>query len=70
MSHGGHAPRLASLTRDLLQRWRQTRESWADVKAREFEERFIREIESEVNSTLAAIAQLESVLHRVGQDCE
>ncbi|HOY60177.1 MAG TPA: hypothetical protein PK640_18815 [Verrucomicrobiota bacterium] len=70
MSPGGHAPRLASLTRDLLQRWHQARDSWADAKAREFEERFIREIESEVNATLPAIEQLESVLQRVRQDCE
>jgi len=70
MSPGGHAPRLASLTRDLLQGWHQAGDSWADAKAREFEERFIREIESEVNATLPAIEQLESVLQRVRQDCE
>ena len=70
MSEGGHAARLASLTRELLQRWYQTREVWADGKAREFEERFIREIESEVKATLPAIEQLESILQRVRHDCE
>jgi len=70
MSQGGNAVRLANLTRDLLQRWRQTRESWADPKAVEFEERFLRPIESEVNSALPAIEQLESVLQRVRRDCE
>ena len=70
MSEGGNAARLANLTRELLQRWQQTREVWSDRKAREFEERFIRELESEVNSTLPAIEQLESVLQRVRHDCE
>jgi len=70
MSPGGHAPRLGSLTRDLLQRWHQTRDSWADAKAREFEERFIRAIESEVNAPLPAIEPLESVLQRVRRDCD
>jgi hypothetical protein len=70
MSEGGQAARLANLTRELLQRWHQTREVWADGKAREFEERFIREIESEVNATLPAMEQLESVLQRVRHDCE
>jgi hypothetical protein len=70
MSEGGNAARLASLTRELLQRWRQTRDVWADGKAREFEERFIQELESEANSTLPAIEQLESVLQRVRHDCE
>lgn len=70
MSGGGHAARLASLTRELLRRWHQTREVWGDEKAREFEERFIREIESEVRATLPAMEQLESVLQRVRHDCE
>jgi len=70
MSEGGNAARLASLTRELLQHWHQTREVWADGKAREFEERFIREIESEVKAALPAIEQLESVLQRVRHDCE
>lgn len=70
MSGGGNAARLASLTRELLQRWQQTRQFWADGKAREFEDRYIREIESEVNATLPAIEQLESVLHRMRSDCE
>ena len=70
MSGGGNAARLASLTRGLLQTWHGTRDDWADAKAREFEERFIREIEVEVNSTLPAIEQLESVLQRVRHDCE
>ena len=70
MSAGGNGARLASLTRELLQRWHQTREVWADGKTREFEERFIRALESEVNATLPAIEQLESVLQRVRHDCE
>lgn len=70
MSEGGHAARLVNLTRELLQRWHQTREVWADVKALEFEQRFIRELEAEVNATLPAIEQLESILQRVRQDCE
>jgi hypothetical protein len=61
---------LANLTRELLQQWHQTREVWRDGKAREFEERFIREIESEVNATLPAIEQLESILQRMSHDCE
>jgi len=70
MSEGGHAARLASLTRELLQHWHQTREAWADGKAREFEERFILELESEVNTTLPALEHLASILEHVRHDCE
>lgn len=67
---GGNGARLVNLTRDLLQHWQHTRESWSDGKAREFEDRFVREIEAEVNATLPAIEQLESILQRVRHDCE
>jgi hypothetical protein len=69
MSTGGQAARLAPLTRDLLQRWAQTREVWRDTKAREFEERFIREFEAAANAALVGLEQLESVLRKVREDC-
>ena len=63
-------PRLAGLTRELLVRWQQTREYWMDAKAREFENRFITELESTVNSALPSIAQIEGALRKIRSDCE
>ncbi|MGA1237136.1 MAG: hypothetical protein ACO34E_09755 [Limisphaerales bacterium] len=70
MSAGGHAARLHALTQDLLQRWRQTREVWRDAKAREFEERYLRELEAVVTAAGHGMEQLEHVLRKIRHDCE
>ena len=70
MSASANGARLAAITKQLLERWRQTREHWMDAKAREFEERYLLELESTVNSTLTGIANLESVIRKVRSDCE
>jgi len=72
MSSGATAngARLGALTKELLSRWRQTREYWMDDKAREFEDRFMIELESTVNSAVTGIANLESVIRKVRADCE
>lgn len=70
MSAGGHANRLASHTRELRERWQQTRETWSDVKAREFEETYLREIEMAVNAAAQAMENIEGVLRKIQHDCE
>ena len=62
--------RLAALTKELLGRWRQTREYWLDDKAREFEERYMLELESTARSAAASIANLEKVIRKIRSDCE
>jgi hypothetical protein len=70
MSTGGNDVRLAALTRDLFERWRQTRESWMDAKAREFDDRFMKELETAVNLAIIRMQTLDAVLRRVRRDCE
>ncbi|PYM13823.1 MAG: hypothetical protein DME18_08095 [Verrucomicrobia bacterium] len=70
MSTSANGARLAALTKDLLGRWRQTRDYWRDDKAREFEERYLLELESTVNAAISGIANLETVLRKVRSDCE
>jgi len=62
--------RLAALTKELLNRWQQTRECWMDAKAREFDERYMLELESMVKSATTSIANLEGVIRKVRSDCE
>ena len=62
--------RLAALTKELLNRWQQTRECWMDDKAREFDERYMLELESMVKSATTGIANLEDVIRKVRSDCE
>ena len=62
--------RLTALTKELLNRWQQTRESWMDAKAREFEERYLFELDSLVRSATPSVANLEEVIRKVSSDCE
>ena len=62
--------RLTALTKELLVRWHQTREHWMDDKAREFDERYMLELESLVRVAATRIANLEEVIRRVRSDCE
>jgi hypothetical protein len=70
MSTSASGARLAALTKELLGRWRQTREYWLDDKAREFEERYVLELESTVRSAANSIANLEKVIRKIRSDCE
>jgi uncharacterized protein YukE len=70
MSAGGNANRLASLTRELNQRWQQTREGWSDSKAIEFEERYMRGVQAAVQAAVGGMNQLESTLRKIRNDCE
>ena len=62
--------RLTALTKELLNRWQQTRECWRDAKAREFEDRYLLELDSMVRSATTSIANLEEVIRKVRSDCE
>ena len=49
---------------------RKTRQSWTDAKADEFEERFMRELETVANVTCAGIDNLEQILRNLRTECE
>jgi hypothetical protein len=70
MSASGSGARLTALTKSLQEQWRQARESWLDVKADEFEGRFMHELETVANLTCAGIENLEQILRKVRSDCE
>ena len=70
MSTGAHAARLVALTKDLMDRWRQTRDVWRDAKAREFEDHYLRPLEEAIHSAANSIEQAESVLRKIRSDCE
>ena len=70
MNTNSSGVRLAGLTKELLRRWQQTREYWRDDKAREFEERYLLELESTVNAAVSGIGHLERVMSKIRSDCE
>jgi hypothetical protein len=61
---------LTLATRNLQARWGETRFSWRDRKAQEFEEIYLSELMESVNSALRVIEELDQLLEKVHADCD
>lgn len=70
MSLNASKSRLAALTKDLSAKWRETRESWRDDRAREFEQRYMDDLFAGVTNALNNIENLERILNRIRDDCQ
>jgi hypothetical protein len=70
MSLNASKSRLTALTKDLTAKWRETRESWRDETAREFEKRYMDELLSSMTNALNQIDKLEHTLNHIRHDCE
>ena len=61
---------LTLATRQLQARWGETRYSWRDRKAEEFEEMYLSELMNGVNSVLRVIDELDQLLEKIHADCD
>jgi hypothetical protein len=61
---------LAKAMKDLTQRWGETKMSWTDQKAEEFERRYVQQIEADLRQAVTAMEHMATVLHQVRRDCE
>ncbi len=66
----GNDARLAAVTRDLFERWRQTRTSWRDARAAQFQKDYLEPLEEAVKSAVRQSTELESILRQIRRDCE
>jgi len=62
--------RLSGVTKELWNQWQQTKTSWRDQKALEFEERYLADLISSVDRTVTVIEQLEKLMNQIKKDCE
>lgn len=70
MSLSGSKGRLSGLNRDLALKWETTRVFWRDAKAEELEQRWLTELRTEMDKTLAAIEKLDELFRKIRTDCE
>lgn len=70
MSASGGRGLLTLATRQLFSRWEDTRQSWTDRKASEFESLYLAEIRNEVNSAMKVLEDLEHLLEKIHADCD
>jgi hypothetical protein len=70
MSLSGSRSRLAAISKELSLRWRETRHSWKDHKAVEFEQRYLDDLLARVDKTVTVVEKLDQLLAKVRSDCE
>ena len=70
MSTRSTAANLVQAVKDLNAEWNQTRVSWRDVKAVEFEKNILEKLPDRVAAALSAMEEIEGLLRKVHADCE
>ena len=70
MSLSSHRSRLAALHQDLCVKWEETKESWQDAKAMEFERHHLQPLQAGVETALEVIEELDKLIARIKHDCE
>jgi hypothetical protein len=70
MSLGADRSRLAALTRELAARWRETKDSWNDAKAEEFERLHLLALFAGVDRAVTALEKLDELVTKARKDCE
>ena len=61
---------LAIATKDLLLRWEETKQSWQDAKANDFEQRYLAELQGAVERAAPVFEDLDKLVTRVRSECE
>ncbi|HLL89248.1 MAG TPA: hypothetical protein VK324_08085 [Tepidisphaeraceae bacterium] len=60
---------LAEAAKKLVEKWAETRSSWDDVRAREFEARVLVPLQADVKAAVGAMDNLDVLLNQVRRDC-
>lgn len=69
MSEEGNAVLLQAI-KDLSQKWEQTKASWRDVKADEFEQKYLERLPNLAARTSTVMEEIGVLLRKVHLDCE
>jgi hypothetical protein len=70
MSLSGSKNRLVAITKELSNRWDETKNYWRDAKSQEFEQRYMSELFANVDKTVTVMEKLNELLTKVRNDCE
>ena len=70
MSLSGSKNRLVVITKELSNRWDETKNYWRDAKSQEFEQRYMIELFANVDKTITVMDKLNELMTKVRNDCE
>jgi len=60
---------LSFALKTLRERWDETKGYWSDQVARDFEKNHLPPLESQSNTAIRGMENLNEVLHKLRQDC-
>ncbi len=64
------AANLIQSAKELGAEWHTAKESWRDVKAREFEEKFVDPLPGYIARASRMMDEVDALLRKVRKDCE
>ncbi len=70
MNTSANGKQLVAATKDLVRRWEETKESWQDAKATEFEQKYLFELLAAMERAAPVFDDLDKLLNRIRIDCE
>jgi len=70
MSLNASKARLVAITKELSNRWDETKNYWRDAKSQEFEQHYMTELFANVDRTVTVMEKLHELLTKVRNDCE
>jgi len=70
MNLSGQKSRLVGLTKEILLRWADTQPHWRDAKGQEFGQKYMQELQLQVDKTVTIIEKLDEVLKKIQSECE
>jgi formate-dependent phosphoribosylglycinamide formyltransferase (GAR transformylase) len=70
MSSSGGGANLVQAVKELSTHWQLAKVHWRDVKAQEFERKYIDVLPDHIARTMQAVQEIEALLKKVRKDCE
>ena len=70
MNIGASGKALATATKELMLKWDDTRLSWQDAKANEFELKYLVVLQATMDRVMPVFDDLDKVVSRVRNECE
>lgn len=70
MNIGANGKALATATKELMLKWEDTRQSWQDAKADEFEQKYMVVLQATMDRVMPVFDDLDKVVSRVRNECE
>ena len=70
MSIRSSASNLQEAMKQLNMEWQRTKESWSDVKSRDFENTYLADLPQQIARANHVIEELDDILKKIKASCE